>query len=258
MPPPHIKIKKVKEFSFEDLPMSFTMILVAPPGSGKTEFIVNLCYYLKHRYPVARVFCGTETGYERMCKIFPPLYVSNYYDPEEEKKHIHRQRWCAINNGKEYAGNPAINILDDVTNDPRVLKGKEVSALFKLGSQHYNQACLVGMQYSKDPGSDIRNAVSYVCIGRQPDIDERDKLYKQYAGIVGDKDTFNDLMDQLTGAFTFLIIKKRSQSNELEDCVFYYTTEDMTQKKWKFGCKEYRKWAKKRYDQNYQEAIYDI
>jgi hypothetical protein len=60
-------------------------------------------------------------------------------------------------------------------------------------------------------------------------------------------------MDQITGDHTFLIFKKRSQSNELEDCVSWFQTKLMPN--WKFGSKEYRKWGDDRYDKNYKEQI---
>ena len=60
-------------------------------------------------------------------------------------------------------------------------------------------------------------------------------------------------MDQLTGDHTCLIFKKRSQSNKMEDCVYYYQTKVLGP--WKFGCKEYRQWGATRYNPNYVEKI---
>src|SRR5579863_3687212 len=94
----------IKEFRIEDIPLSCTFILVGPPGSGKSSMIENLCYYNKHKYPVARIFMGTDDGYKKFCNIFHPLYVSNYYDENQEKSHILRQRTCGMENGKEYKG----------------------------------------------------------------------------------------------------------------------------------------------------------
>lgn len=222
-----------------------------------TSFIENMCYSVKHLYPVARVMVGTETGYKRFKDIFHPLYVSNYYDEEEEKSHILRQRKCAMENPKGYDGNYAINILDDATDDPRVFHSGLIKSAVKLGSQHWNQLFLVGTQYAYEFPPVIRKSISYVAIGREPEQIERQKLFKNFGGIAGTFKRFNDLMDELTGDFTFLIIKKRSQSNNLEDCIFFYRTVDPveTYGNWKFGCKEYRKWAEDRYNKDYKEQI---
>lgn len=243
----------IPEFRPEDIPLSCTWIVVGNPGSGKTSFMENVCYILKHRYPVARVFMGTEAGYRRFCDIFHPLYVNNYYDEEEEKKHILRQRTCEIENGKGYPGNYAINILDDVSDDPRIYKGKTMKGLFKLGSQHWNQLFMVGSQYAIDMPPDIRKSVSYAAIFFEPEEDERKKLYRNFGGLAGSYENFCDLMDQLTGDYTCLIFKKRTQSQNIEDNISWFRTSVL--KPWKFGCKEYRDWAKERYNTNYKEQI---
>jgi len=218
-----------------------------------TTLMENLCYYLKHRYPVGRIFIGTESGYKHFSNIFHPLYVSNYYDETQEKSHILRQRTCVLENGKEYPGNFAINILDDVSDDPKIYRTKVMNGLFKLGSQHWNQLFMVGSQYAIDMPPPIRKATSFVAIFREPEEIERKKLYQNFGGLAGSFQNFCDLLDQLTGDYTCLIFKKRSQSNKLEDCIFWYTTKVLSP--WKFGCKEYKKWAKDRYNTNYVEQL---
>ena len=243
----------IREFRLEDIPLSCTWIIIGAPGSGKSTLIDDLCYYHKHRYPVARVFMGTEAGYEKCCDTFHPLFVSNAYNEEQEKSHIIRQKTCAMENGKDHPSNYAINIMDDVSDDPTIYKTKIMRGLFKLGSQHWNQLYLVGSQYAIDMPPDVRKATSYVAIFREPEEIERKKLYTNFGGMAGSFDNFCDLMDQLTGDFTCLIFKKRSQSNDLEECVFWFKT--IVLPPWKFGCKEYRQWGKDRYDVNHVEKI---
>jgi hypothetical protein len=214
----------------------------------------NFAYYRKHLYPVARIFIGTEEGYKRCCKIYHPLFVSNYWDEAEEEKHVRRQRTCELKNGRGYTGNYAINIIDDIGDDPKVYRTKLMRGLFKLGSQHWAQLLMVGSQYAIDLPPDVRKATSYVALAREPEENERKKLYNNFGGIVGSYDRFCDLMDQLTGDYTFLIFKKRSQSNALEDCVFYFRTKKLGN--WSFGCKEYKEWGRERYDTKYVEKIY--
>src|SRR6056297_2630552 len=91
-----IKNVYISEFKIDDLPLSCTWFIVGCPGSGKSTLIDNLVYYNKHKYPVARAFSGTDTGYKELSKRFHSLYVSNYYDEEEEKRHIRRQRMCGL------------------------------------------------------------------------------------------------------------------------------------------------------------------
>jgi energy-coupling factor transporter ATP-binding protein EcfA2 len=244
---------EIREFILEDIPMSCTWLIVGPPASGKTTLVESFCYYLKHRYPVARVFMGTEGSYKKFCAIMPPLFVSLEFDEQEEKNHILRQRKCKIENPDGYPGNYAINIIDDASDDPKVYKTKTMRGLFKLGSQHWNQLLMVGSQYAIDLPPDIRKSVSYVAIFREPEEAERKKLYINLGGSCGKYETFCELMDQITGDYSCMIIKKRSQSNKMEDNVFYMKTKVL--KDWKFGCKEYREWGKNRYNTKFVDDL---
>jgi hypothetical protein len=243
----------IHEFRLEEIPLSCTWMVLGIPGSGKSTLMENIIYYHKHRYPVMRSFIGTETGYKRWCEISHPLFCSNYYDEEEEKRHITRQRMCLKENVSGYTGNYAINLIDDVSDDPKVYKTKLMRGLFKLGSQHWAQICLVGIQYAIDMPPDLRASTSYVAIFRQPDESQRKKIFENFGGIAGSYERFCDLLDQLTGDYTCLIIKKRSQSNKLEDNIFFYKTRLLGD--WRFGCKEYRKWGEERYDENFKEEF---
>lgn len=219
-----------------------------------TTFIENMMYFLRHRYPVARAFIGTEGAYKRFCKIMPKLFVSNYYDEEEEKTHILRQKTCDMDNGKGHPSNYAINILDDVSDDPRIYKSKIVRGLFKLGSQHWHQLLMVGSQYIIDMPPDVRKSVSYVAIFMEPEEQERKKIYSSIGGLAGSYENFCDLMDQITGDYTCLIFKKRTQTNNIEENVFFYKTVQLPEE-WKFGCDEFWEWNDERYDPEYQENL---
>jgi len=250
-----IKIKHVGRGKYHGFEIDGNRRFLLEDGTvtHNTSLMENIAYYLKHRYPVARVFMGTEGGYRKMCNIFHPLYVSNYYDEDEEKQHILRQRTCEIENGAGYAGNYAINIIDDASDDPKVYKKRVMRGLFKLGSQHWNQLFMVGSQYAIDMPPDIRKSVSYVAIFFEPEEIERKKLYNNFGGLAGSYENFCDLMDQITGDYTCLVFKKRTQSNVMEENISWFKTKQL--KDWKFGCKEYRDWAKERYDPNYKEQI---
>ena len=252
-----VDISKLSEGAYYGFQIDGNKRFVLGDGTitHNTTLIENLCYYHKHRYPVARVFMGTEGGYKTFCKIFHPLYVSNYYSEKEEESHIIRQKTCQGENGQGYPGNYAINIMDDVSDDPKIYRSKVVRGIFKLGSQHWNQLFLLGSQYAIDMPPDVRKSVSYVAIFREPEPIEREKLYKNFGGLAGSRKNFDELMDQITGDYTCLIFKKRSQSNKLEECIFWYRTRLIGKGDgdWKFGCKEYRKWAEQRYDPNFVE-----
>ena len=218
-----------------------------------TTFIENMTYHLKHKYPVCRSFIGTEGAYKTFCKITHPLYVSLGYSEEAENKHIARQKLMDQENGTSNPCNYAINIIDDASDDTKIYKTKTMKGLFKLGSQHWHQLLMLGTQYAIDMPPDIRKSVSYVAIFMEPEEIERKKIYTNFGGLAGSYDDFCAMMDQVTGDYTCLIFKKRTQSNKRKDNIFWYKTKKLGD--WKFGCQEYREWGEKRYNTNYIEKI---
>lgn len=218
-----------------------------------TTFIENMAYYLRYRYPVCRSFIGTEGAYKKFCKITHPLYVSLGYSEDAENKHIARQKLMDQENGTGSACNYAINIIDDASDDTKIYKTKTMKGLFKLGSQHWHQLSMLGTQYAIDMPPDIRKSVSYVAIFMEPEEIERRKLYTNFGGLAGSYDDFCSMMDQVTGDYTCLIFKKRTQSNKRKENIFWYKTKNLGD--WSFGCQEYREWGEKRYNNNYIEKI---
>ena len=77
------------------------------------------------------------------------------------------------------------------------------------------------------------------------------KLYTNFGGLAGTYEQFVSILDQVTGDYTCLIIKKRTQTNVVEDNLFWYKTKVLPD--WKFGCKEYREWGDKYYNKNYSD-----
>lgn len=214
-----------------------------------TTLIENFAYYFKHRYPVAKIFIGSD-DYTKFCNIFHPLYVSNKYDVESEKQYVARQKNMAKSFGKGYAGNYSLHVIDDIGENKSDLRSNVIESLFKKGSQHYNQLCMFCIHGTNELPPVARSSTDFAAIGRFPEETTRKALFQTFGGVAGTQAGFNDLMNQLTGNYTFLIVKKRTQSQLVEECFFWFKTKKMDFE-WKFGCKEYRKWAKTRYDKNY-------
>lgn len=243
-------VLNIREFDPDTMPLSCTWVIIAPPETGKTSMIENLLYARRHVYPVGKFFIGVADDYQKFCKIAGPLFVSNRWDEEEVKRHISRQQTQRLEHKKDSPQTLSVLVLDDI-GDRQVYGSKLVASLFQKGSQHWGELVLIGSQYAFDFGTQVRGSVSYVAIGAVSDPDELSKLYRNFGGICGTLDEFKQILKQVTGDHTFLIIQKRSQSSEREDRLFYFKTKRL--KKWKFGCREAWQWQAERYNKDFSE-----
>ena len=80
----------------------------------------------------------------------------------------------------------------------------------------------------------------------------RKTIWENYAGIIPDFQLFCDIMDKITDDYTALYIHNATQSNNFEDCVFYYKATPVP-KSFKFGCDEYWDFHRDRYNTEYVE-----
>ena len=244
----HEKVVEIKEFPIHKIPASCSIIIIGPPGSGKSKLIEDLCYVHKHRYPVCRVWCGTKDTQGAYRKFVKPLYITSEYKEDEHEKSVIRQKICKAD---KCENQNSIDIVDDCNTDRSVFTTKLMRGQFKNGSRWWDMLFILGSHYIFDMPPDVRKCVSYIAIFKENSFDERKKLYNNFA-IGCDFNEFCQLMDELTGSYTSLIFNKRSQSNKLEDCVFYYKAK--LHGKWEIGCDEYKHWSDSRYNRKYKES----
>jgi hypothetical protein len=110
---------------------------------------------------------------------------------------------------------------------------------------------ILSLQYAVDIDASIRTCVDGVFIFRETRADMREKLFKYYASCVPSLDVFNQLMDKLTENYTCIFIDYRAQSNNMEDCIYYYKADlNKIPKDWKMGSKEYWDYHNERFDKN--------
>lgn len=240
----------ISEFPIHKIRTSCSFVIIGAPSTGKTTFINDLVRKNKHKYPVIRVACGTESTQHNYSKNgIPSIFISNEYDIKDHTKFVQRQKLC-----KDECSNPnAIYIVDDCNTDRKIFNTPLMKAQFKNGSQWWDCLFILGSHYVFDMPPDIRKCVNYVALFQETSIEERKKLYQNFS-IGCSFPEFCDLMDQITGDHTCLIFDKTKQSNNIEDSVFYYKASLPTEKP-VIGCEEYHKWHKDRYNINYVEPL---
>lgn len=217
-----------------------------------TNLISSLLHSKKDIIPVAEIMSGTEDSNYFYRKIFPSLFVHNFYDEEQVDKFIKRQKIA-----KKHLANPwAVLLLDDCTDKPALFKKPLQQNLYKNG-RHYKMLYILSLQYCMDVLPVIRTNVDGVFIMRETNLKNRHALYENYAGVIPDFNLFCDIMDQITNDYTALYIHNATTTNNWEECVFWYKAEQIDKKypDFKFGCPDFWKFSEERFDKDYVDPI---
>jgi hypothetical protein len=226
-------------------------VVIGKPRSGKSRLISSLLYFKKHIFPVAQVQSGTEDSNEYYSKIFPNLFIYPKLNTHAIEEFIKRQKLA-----KKYLENPwSVLLLDDCTDDPKILKTPLFQGIFK-NSRQWDMWTIVSLQYAGDLLPVIRTCVDGSFLLRESSRRNRQKLWENYASAIPTMDDFCDVMDEMTNDYTSIYIDNIGQSNNFDDCVFWYKANlDRMPEKWQFGCKPYWEHSIARYDQSYTDPL---
>lgn len=144
----------------------------------------------------------------------------------------------------------AFCLLDDCLYDNTWTKDINIKAFFMNG-RHKDLLFIITMQYVLGIPPLLRTNIDYVFILREPYVQNRRKIFENFAGVFGNFDIFCQVMDQCTENFECLVINTNSKSNKLEDQVFYYKAE--AHDDFKIGAEEYWKY----HNENFAEETHE-
>ena len=223
--------------------------VIGKPGSGKSYLIRSLLYEKRHVLPTGVVFSGTEDSNGFYETLFPKSFVHDGLELKQLEKFIKRQKLA-----RKYLPCPwSALIIDDCMDDNRLFNRPIIQGLYKNG-RHWSMLYILALQYSLDIKPSIRTNIDGTFIFREPNVNFRRKLWENYAGIIPTFDDFCEIMNQLTDKHMALYIHNASQSNEIEDCVFWYKAKPVPEN-FRVGCPEYWAHHDKRYNENYRPSF---
>jgi hypothetical protein len=130
----------------------------------------------------------------------------------------------------------AFCILDDCLYDSTWTKDKLMRLLFMNG-RHWKIMLIITMQYPLGIPPNLRTNIDYVFLLREPYINNRKRIYENYAGMFPTFEAFSQVMDQCTENYECLVINNNSKSNKLTDQIFWYKAEPHPT--FKLGSKEF-------------------
>ena len=250
---------KITKFDMSSMRDDKVIVLIGKRETGKSVLVKDLLYYQKD-IPIGTVISATESANCFYGNIIPPIFIHDEYTPDIINNVLKRQKIVINKMKQEFAKNGSSNIdprafliLDDCLYDSSWTKDKNVRSLFMNG-RHYNETFIITMQYCMGIPPSLRTNVDFVFILRENLINNRKKLYEQYAGMFPSFDIFCQVMDQCTENYECIVIHNNAKSNKLEDQVFWYKASD--HEDFRVGAAEYWEYHTRNNDEQDEDDHY--
>lgn len=211
--------------------------VIGKPGSGKSYLIKYIMYLKRNLIPTGVAFCGTEDSNGFYSQMLPNKFVYDSFEPMFMHRLSQRQKIAKDNN---IPNRWLLAVYDDVMDDVSLFSKPAVVGYFK-NSRHWDILSLFVNQYVLDFKPVIRTNIDGCFIFREPNEANKEKLYKNFAGVIPNIKIFNKLLEEFTKDYGCLYIHNQASSADAHwtDHVYWFKAPD-TIPDFKFGCDEYQ------------------
>lgn len=236
------------------------VVLIGRRDTGKSFLVRDLLYHHQD-IPVGTVISGTEAGNGFFSKHVPKLFIHDEYNTVIIENILKRQKLAlkSVKKEKEAYGRTNIDprtfvILDDCLYDATWSRDKVMRLLFMNG-RHWKVMLIITMQYPLGVPPNLRTNIDYVFILRENYINNRKRIYENYAGMFPTFESFCQVMNQCTENYECLVINNNAKSNKLDEQIFWYKAEKRPD--FKIGSKEFWEMSKDINSDDDDGDIYD-
>lgn len=217
----------IKRFDMRKIPQDAVVVFIGRRRTGKSTLVKDLLFHHQDM-PLGTVISGTEESNSFYGKIIPPLFIHGEFSPMILENFVKRQKFITskIEQDRQRGVRSKLDarsfmILDDCMYDDSWTHDKNIRYIFMNG-RHQKVFFLITMQYPLGIQPALRTNVDFVFILKEPYLNNRKRIYDNYASAFPSFEFFCQIMDQCTQNFECLVIDNTSLSSKLEDCVFWY------------------------------------
>ena len=211
------------------IPQDAVCVFIGRRRTGKSTLLKDLLFHHQDM-PLGTVISGTEESNGFYSKMIPPIFIHGEYNPAILANFCKRQKLMMMKIQKELEQFPgqksridprSFMILDDCMYDDSWTHDKNIRYLFMNG-RWLKVFFLITMQYPLGIQPALRTNVDFVFILREPYASNRKRIWENYGSVFPSLEFFNQVMDQCTQNYECLVVDNTTQSNKLEDSIFWY------------------------------------
>ena len=251
---------QLKKFSMAQIPEDAVCIFIGRRRTGKSTLVRDVLFHHK-TIPLGTVISGTEESNDFYKKMVPPLFIHGAYSPVIVQNYVNRQKLIMkkiMDEQQRSGGQSRIDprsflILDDCLYDDTWTRDLNIRYLF-LNGRWVKVFFLITMQYPLGIPPMLRTNVDYCFILREPYVTNRKRIFDNFGSAFPSFEFFCQVMDQCTQNYECIVMNNNSQSNKLEDTVFWYKADSHND--FKLGSKEFWELSKGMKDED-EEEQYD-
>jgi hypothetical protein len=202
------------------------VVMIGKRNTGKSFLTKDLLFYHQD-IPAGTVISPTENANKFYGNIIPPIFIHDQYEATITNEFMKRQKKLKrrIVSGEKDIDNRAFLIMDDCLYDNDWKKDEKIREIF-LNGRHWSIFFILSMQYAIGISPILRSNIDWVFLLRENIVQNRKKLYDNYAGMFHTFEMFCQTMDACTENFECLVIHNASKSNKIEDQVFWYKADN--------------------------------
>lgn len=235
---------KMKKFDMKSVPQDAVAVFIGRRRTGKSTLVRDLLFHHQNM-PMGTVISGTEESNGLYGKMIPPIFIHGEYSPLILANFVKRQKMLmsriqadeqTLGPNRSKVDPRSFMILDDCMYDDSWTHDKNIRYLFMNG-RWLKVFFLITMQYPLGIQPALRTNVDYVFILREPYLSNRRRIFENYGSVFPTFEFFCQVMDQCTQNYECLVINNNTQSNKLEDAVFWYKAQ--IHPDFKLGAKEF-------------------
>ncbi|KAG2424898.1 hypothetical protein HXX76_014056 [Chlamydomonas incerta] len=213
----------VKQFDMSLLKMNTVIVAIGRRNSGKSTLIKDILYH-QRKLPAGCVISGSEEVNSFYSGFVPGILIKNEFRSEHLENLFKRQRKVMqrVEEGDRSVSPDSFLVMDDCLFDNKWINDVQMRRVF-LNGRHYKITYLLSLQFPLGITPFLRTQIDYVFILRDQSLNNRKRIYVNYAGIIPTFELFCKMLDRLTSDYGCMVIDNTNPAaTSYLDCVRWY------------------------------------